>query len=85
MVANLLLKIFIASARDACTHYLDLSKNIFEFTNRDREIIKCIYHVVGRNRIVPSIRKLNLKDCNFDETVKAMLVTELGNGKFFEI
>ena len=44
-----------------------------------------IYHVVGRNRIDPSIRKLNLKDCNFDETVKAMLVTELGNGKFFEI
>ena len=85
MVANLLLKIFIASARDACTHYLDLSKNIFEFTNRDREIIKCICHVVGRNRIDPSIRKLNLKDCNFDETEKSMLVTELGNGKFFDI
>ena len=35
--------------------------------------------------LAETIRKINLKDCNFDETVKAMLVTELGNGKFFEI
>ena len=59
--------------------YLDLSKNIFEITNRDWELIKSIGNVVGRNRIDPSIRKLNLKDCNFDETEKSMLVTELGN------
>ena len=82
---RLTLKIFITSAIDACVHYLDLSKNIFEITNRDWELIKSIGNVVGRNRIEPSIRKLNLKDCNFDETEKSMLVTELGNGKFFEI
>ena len=82
---RLTLKIFITSAIDACVHYLDLSKNIFEITNRDLELIKSIGNVVGRNRIDPSIRKLNLKDCNFDETEKSMLVTELGNGKFFEI
>ena len=82
---RLTLKIFITSAIDACVHYLDLSKNIFEITNRDWELIKSIGNVVGRNRIAPSIRKLNLKDCNFDETEKSMLVTELGNGKFFEI
>ena len=62
-----------------------MSKNIFEITNRDWELIKSIGNVVGRNRIDPSIRKLNLKDCNFDETEKSMLVTELGNGKFFDI
>lgn len=82
---RLTLKIFITSAIDSCVHYLDLSKNIFEITNRDWELIKSIGNVVGRNRIDPSIRKLNLKDCNFDETEKSMLVTELGNGKFFEI
>ena len=81
---RLTLKIFITSAIDACVHYLDLSKNIFEITNRDWELIKSIGNVVGRNRIDQSIRKLNLKDCNFDETEKSMLVTELGNGKFFE-
>ena len=82
---RLTLKIFITSVIDSCVHYLDLSKNIFEITNRDLELIKSIGNVVGRNRIDPSIRKLNLKDCNFDETEKSMLVTELGNGKFFEI
>ena len=79
------LKSIIASARDACTHYLDLSKNVFEFSYRDLELIKHIGHAVGRNRIDPSVRKLNLKDCNFDDTKKAALVAELGYDNLLEI
>ena len=65
--------------------YLDLSGNTFDNGHKDQNLIEYIKEVLSRNRIDPSIRKLNLKNCNFTEEEKNKLKEELGFENFLLI
>ena len=79
------IKDIVESSRDECVHYLDLSGNTFDNGHKDWNLIKYIKKVLSRNRIDPSIRKSNLKDCNFNAEEKNKLKEELGFENFLLI